>query len=75
MVPEHFFPAPPVAVEITLETTSETPREVVVTNTPQVKLGIDADKFNVVIAMALTLLIGGGVGIAVLVRYRRKRNS
>ena len=75
VVPEHFFPAPPVAVEITLETTSETPREVVVTNTPQVKLGIDADKFNVVIAMALTLIIGSGVGIAVLVRYRRKRNS
>ena len=75
VVPEHFFPAPSVAVEITLETTSETPREVVVTNTPQVKLGIDADKFNVVIAMALTLLIGSGVGIAVLVRYRRKRNS
>lgn len=73
VVPEHFFPAPPVAVEITLETTSETPREVVVTNTPQVKLGIDADKFNVVIAMALTLIIGGGVGIAVLVRYKRKR--
>ena len=73
VVPEHFFPAPPVAVEITLETTSETPREVVVTNTPQVKLGIDADKFNVVIAMALTLLIGGGVGIVALVRHRRKR--
>ena len=73
VVPEHFFPAPPVAVEITLETTSETPREVVVTNTPQVKLGIDADKFNVVIAMALTLLIGSGVGIGVLVRHRRKR--
>ena len=73
VVPEHFFPAPPVAVEITLETTSETPREVVVTNTPQVKLGIDADKFNVVIAMALTLIIGSGVGIAVLVRYKRKR--
>lgn len=73
VVPEHFFPAPPVAVEITLETTSETPKEVVVTNTPRVKLGIDADKFNVVIAMALTLLIGGGVGIVALVRHRRKR--
>ena len=73
VVPEHFFPAPPVSVEITLETTSETPRAVVVTNTPQVKLGIDADKFNVVIAMALTLLIGSSVGIAALVRYRRKR--
>ena len=73
VVPEHFFPAPPVAVEITLETTSETPREVVVTNTPQVKLGIDADKFNVVIAMALTLIIGSGVGIVALVRHRRKR--
>ena len=75
VVPEHFFPAPPVAVEITLETTSETPREVVITNTPQVKLGIDADKFNVVIAMALTLLIGSGVGIVALVRHKRKRNS
>ena len=73
VVPEHFFPAPPVAVEITLETTSETPREVVVTNTPQVKLGIDADKFNVVIAIALTLIIGSGVGIVALVRHRRKR--
>ena len=73
VVPEHFFPAPPVAVEITLETTSETPKEVVVTNTPRVKLGIDADKFNVVIAMALTLLIGGGVGIVALVRHKRKR--
>lgn len=73
VVPTHFFPAPPVSVEITLETTSETPREVVVTNTPRVKLGIDADKFNVVIAMALTLIIGSGVGIAVLVRYKRKR--
>ena len=73
VVPEHFFPAPPVAVEITLETTSETPKEVVVTNTPRVKLGIDADKFNVVIAMALTLIIGSGVGIVALVRHRRKR--
>ena len=44
-----------------------------VTNTPQVKLGIDADRFNVVIAMALTLLIGSGVGIVALVRHRRKR--
>ena len=39
VVPEHFFPAPPVAVEITLETTSETPREVVVTNTPAGEAG------------------------------------
>lgn len=75
VVPVNFFPAPPVAVEITMETTSETPKEVVVTNTPQVKLGIDADKFNVVIAMALTVLIGGGIGIAAIVRYRRKHKG
>lgn len=73
VVPVNFFPAPPVSVEITTETTSETPREVVVTNTPQVKLGIDADKFNVVIAMALTVLIGGGIGISAIIRRRKKR--
>lgn len=75
VVPSNFFPAPPVNVEITLETTSEAPREIVVTNTPQVKLGIDADKFNVVIAIGITALIGGGVGVAALVRYRRKRQG
>lgn len=71
IVPTNFFPAPPVAVEITVKTTSETPKEVVITNTPQVKLGIDADKFNVVIAMGLTLLIGGGLGVAALVRRKK----
>lgn len=75
VVPTNFFPAPPVAVEITLNTTSETPKEVVVTNTPQVKLGIDADKFNVVIAMALTVLVGAGVGVAALVRWRKKHRQ
>ena len=75
VVPTNFFPAPPVAVEITVNTTSETPKEVVVTNTPQVKLGIDADKFNVVIAIGLTVLIGAGVGVAALVRWRKKRGS
>ncbi len=75
VVPANFFPAPPVAVEITVNTTSETPKEVVVTNTPQVKLGIDADKFNVVIAIGLTVLIGTGVGVAALVRWRKKRGS
>ena len=75
VVPTNFFPAPPVAVEITVNTTSETPKEVVVTNTPQVKLGIDADKLNVVIAIGLTVLIGAGVGVAALVRWRKKRGS
>ena len=75
VVPANFFPAPPVAGEITVNTTSETPKEVVVTNTPQVKLGIDADKFNVVIAIGLTVLIGAGVGVAALVRWRKKRGS
>lgn len=75
IVPTNFFPAPPTAIEITNETTSEVPKEVVITNTPQVKLGIDADKFNVVIAIGLTLLIGGGLGVAALVRYRKKKRK
>lgn len=39
----------------------------------QWKPSIDSDKFNMVITMALTLCLDSGMGIAVLVRHRRKR--
>lgn len=73
VVPTNFFPAVPQAVEIAMTNTSEAPKEVVVVNTPTVKLGIDSDKFNVVIAIALTVLIGGGLAAYTIIRRRRNK--
>jgi uncharacterized surface anchored protein len=72
VVPTNFFPAVPQNIEIAMMNTSEAPKEVVVVNTPTVKLGIDSDKFNVVIAIALTILIGGGLAAYTIIRRKRK---
>lgn len=72
VVPANFFPAVPQNVEITITNTSVAPKEVVVVNTPTVKLGIDSDKFNVVIAIALTVLIGGGLATYTIIRRKHK---
>ena len=62
----------PQNVEITITNTSVAPKEVVVVNTPTVKLGIDSDKFNVVIAIVLTVLIGGGLATYTIIRRKHK---
>ena len=62
----------PQNIEIAMMNTSEAPKEVVVVNTPTVKLGIDSDKFNVVIAIALTMIIGGGLAVYTIIRRKRK---
>lgn len=72
VVPTNFFPAVPQNIEITMTNTSEAPKEVMVVNTPKVKLGIDSDKFNVVIAIALTVLIGGGLAVYTIIRRKHK---
>ena len=72
VVPTNFFPAVPQNIEIAMMNTSEAPKEVVVVNTPTVKLGIDSDKFNVVIAIALTVIIGGGLSVYAIIRRKRK---
>ena len=71
VVPSGFFPAPAQDFTLQLTHTSEKPLEITVTNTPEVKLGLDSDKWDDV------LLIGGGVllmaGAAAFVIHRRKR--
>lgn len=71
VVPSGFFPAPAQDFTLLLTHTSEKPLEVTVTNTPEVKLGLDSDKWDDV------LLIGGGVllaaGAAFFLLRRRKR--
>lgn len=71
VVPSGFFPAPAQDFTLLLTHTSEKPLEITVTNTPEVKLGLDSDKWDDV------LLIGGGVlllaGAAVFFLRRKRR--
>lgn len=55
VVPSGFFPSPAKDFTLQLPDTSENPLEITVTNTPEVKLGLDSDKWDDV------LLIGGAV--------------
>lgn len=59
-VPSGFFPNPAYKVVLTEDYTFEVPLETTITNTPSVKLGIDSDKYDVPIAIGITLL---GVGV------------
>lgn len=74
VTPSGFFPAPAQDFTLQLTDTADDPLELVVTNTPEVKLGLDSDKWDDV------LLIGGGILLAtgtvafVLIR-RKKRKS
>ena len=61
-VPEGFFPNPAQKVILTADNTYEIPLETTIVNAPAVKLGIDSDKYNVLIAAGITLL---GVGVIV----------
>ena len=73
VVPSGFFPAPAQDFTLLLTHTSEKPLEITVTNTPEVKLGLDSDKWDDV------LLIGGSVllmaGAAAFIFLRRKRRN
>lgn len=70
VVPQGFFPAVPQSIGIAMAHTSETPKEVVVVNTPAVKLGMDSARFNVVTAIVLTVLIVGAITLAAVQRRR-----
>lgn len=74
VTPSGFFPAPAQDFTLQLADTANDPLELVVTNTPEVKLGLDSDKWDDV------LLIGGGVllatgTVAFILISRKKRKS
>lgn len=71
VVPNGFFPAPAQDFTIQLTDTYEKPFEITVTNTPEVKLGLDSDKWDDV------LLMGGGLLLASAATfiYIRKRRT
>jgi len=61
-VPAGFFANPAQTVILTAENTYEIPLETTILNAPSVKLGIDSDKYNVLIAIGITML---GIGVIV----------
>lgn len=63
VVPAGFFPNPAYKVTMTEDYTFEVPFETTIENSPSVKLGIDNDKYNVLIAIGITVL---GAGLIVL---------
>ena len=71
VVPNGFFPAPAQDFTVQLTDTYEKPLEITVTNTPEVKLGLDSDKWDDV------LLMGGGLLLASAATfiYIRKRRT
>ena len=73
VVPSGFFPTPAKDFTLQLTDTSDTPLEITVTNTPEVKLGLDSDKWDDV------LLIGGAVltiaSITSFIFLRKKKRT
>lgn len=73
VVPSGYFPSPSKDFTLQLTDTLENPLEITVTNTPEVKLGLDSDKWDDV------LLIGGAVltaaGAVAFFILRKKKRS
>jgi uncharacterized surface anchored protein len=72
VVPSGFFPAPAQDFTLRLTHTSDEPLEIVVRNTPEVKLGLDSDKWDAVLLAGGGSLLAAGA-IVFVCCYRRKR--
>jgi uncharacterized surface anchored protein len=75
--PKGYFPVPAQKLELTADHTFDMPLAVTVENNPAVKLGIDSDKYNPLIAIgACVLVAAGAVAKYVLWKKRlRRKNS
>lgn len=71
VVPNGFFPAPAQDFTIQLTDTYEKPLEITVTNTPEVKLGLDSDKWDDVLLMGGGILLLAGAATFIFIRKRR----
>ena len=74
IIPEGYFPAAPTAFTVTEKDTYKTPLEIAIQNSPWVKLGLDTDKYNRLIA-ALLIGIGAGIPILMIIRHRKKQRE
>ena len=71
VVPNGFFPAPAQDFTVQLTDTYEKPLEITVTNTPEVKLGLDSDKWDDVLLMGGGILLLAGAATFIYIRKRR----
>lgn len=71
VVPNGFFPAPAQDFTVQLTDTYEKPLEITVTNTPEVKLGLDSDKWDDVLLMGGGILLLAGAATFIFIRKRR----
>lgn len=71
VVPNGFFPAPAQDFTVQLTDTYEKPLEITVTNTPEVKLGLDSDKWDDVLLMSGGILLLAGAATFIYIRKRR----
>lgn len=71
VVPNGFFPAPAQDFTIQLTDTYEKPLEITVTNTPEVKLGLDSDKWDDVLLMGGGILLLAGAATFIYIKKRR----
>jgi len=73
VTPSGFFPAPAQDFTLLLTDTADDPLELVVTNTPEVKLGLDSDKCDDVLLIGGSILLAAGaVGFVRICRKKRK---
>ena len=73
-VPSGYYPTAPVKVTIGETNNIEVPYKAVIPNSVFVKLGLDRDKYNVPIAIGVTILIIGIVAFMVFKRRKKRRN-
>ena len=73
-VPDGYFPIAPVACTLTLENTAQAPLDVTISNAPAVKLGLDTDRYNAVMAVGAAAALLTILVIAWLHQKRRSRD-
>lgn len=75
IVPEGYFPNPAQKLELTAEHTYDEPLAATVENNPSVKLGIDSDKYNPLIAIGICLLAVGFAVTRYVVLHKKARGA
>lgn len=72
VVPSGFFPSPAKDFTLQLTDTSEKPLEITVTNTPEVKLGLDSDKWDDVLLIGGAVFTAAGASAFFILRQRKR---
>ena len=72
VVPSGFFPSPAKDFTLQLTDTSENPLEITVTNTPEVKLGLDSDKWDDVLLIGGAVLAAAGAAAFFILRKNKR---